>query len=122
MLRLLKRDLHEDLKKFPGSLQIENESQLPFIGIYIVQAAMGTVQATENIRLPEGSVSSKLLEKDGEIAETFLKKHGEQTDHPWTDITENWIIEVRLKTEIQHEVEASLNHFLRQPVLDRLPY
>ena len=39
---------------------------------------MGTVQATENMRLPEESVSSKLLEKAGETVGIFLKKHGEQ--------------------------------------------
>jgi len=76
MLRLLKRDLDTDLKKFPGSLQIENESQLPFIGVYIVQAAMGTTQAAEDMKLPDAS--SKLLEGAGVIVDTFLRKQGEE--------------------------------------------
>jgi hypothetical protein len=75
MLRLLKRDLDADLKKFPGSLQIENESQLPFIGVFIVQAAMGTVKTAEDMKLQD--VGSKLLEKAGGIVETFLREQGE---------------------------------------------
>lgn len=72
LLRRLKQELDADLRKFPGALQIEDESQLPFMGIFVVQAAMGTQKVAEEMRIPD--VGSRLLEKAGEIADGFLRE------------------------------------------------
>jgi hypothetical protein len=70
LLRRLQRELDADLRKFPGALRIEDESQLPFVGIYVVQAAMGTQQAAEDMRISDAG--SRLLEKAGGIVDEFM--------------------------------------------------
>jgi hypothetical protein len=66
----LNRELDTDLRKFPGALRIENESQLPFVGIYVVQAAMGTQQVAGNMRISDAG--SRLLDKAGGIVDEFM--------------------------------------------------
>jgi hypothetical protein len=70
LLRRLNRELDTDLRKFPGALRIENECQLPFVGIYVVQAAMGTQQVAENMRISDAG--SRLLDKAGGIVDEFM--------------------------------------------------
>jgi hypothetical protein len=78
LLRRLRTELNDDLRKFPGGLQLDNESQLPHMGIFVVQAAMGTQSVAEEMRIPEAG--SKLLEKAGRVTNGFLRELAELPD------------------------------------------
>jgi hypothetical protein len=78
LLRRLRTELNDDLRKFPGGLQLDNESQLPHMGIFVVQAVMGTQKVAEEMRIPEAG--SKLLEKAGRVTNGFLRELAELPD------------------------------------------
>ncbi|ESZ94889.1 hypothetical protein SBOR_4765 [Sclerotinia borealis F-4128] len=70
LLRKVNVELKADLQNVFGPNYLENESQLPFVGLYVVMAACNTEKTAENIGLR--GTSSLLLEKAGEIVEKFL--------------------------------------------------
>jgi hypothetical protein len=79
LLRRLRRELDEELRRYVGPMYIEDESQLPFVGMYVVMVACGSFRSAET----EGGgrdrevVGSRLLEKAGGILEGFVRELGE---------------------------------------------
>jgi hypothetical protein len=72
LLRRLRDSLDTDLKKFVGGNYIENESQLPFVGLYVIMIACGTDHVAENLRIPDAG--SMLLQKAGDVFEAFSRE------------------------------------------------
>lgn len=72
MLRALRRELNEDLKKwFGGPMYLEDESQLPYVGLYVVMAACGTMQSSEQMGITDAG--SRMLEKSGRVLKEFVE-------------------------------------------------
>jgi hypothetical protein len=70
MLRKLNAELKDDLTQKIGAGYIENESQLPFVGLWTILVACETEKKAENIGLK--GTTSALLEKAGKVLEDFL--------------------------------------------------
>jgi hypothetical protein len=70
MLRKVNAELKKDLTRIVGAQYIENESQLPTVGLWILKVASQTEKVAENIGL--GGATSGLLEKAGKAFEDFL--------------------------------------------------
>jgi hypothetical protein len=66
--------LDPELRKYFGPLYLENESQLPFVGLYVVMVACGSSKIADHIGLSVENVESKLLEKAGGIFDEFVKE------------------------------------------------
>jgi hypothetical protein len=52
-MRRLRDTLATDLKKSVGGGYIENEGQLPFVGLYIIMVACGTERVAEELRISD---------------------------------------------------------------------
>lgn len=72
LLRRLKTELDPDMRKFFGPMYLENESQLPFLGPYIIMAACGTEKVAEQLKID--GAGSALLEKAGRVVEDFVRE------------------------------------------------
>lgn len=71
LLRLLREALDADLKKFFGGGYIENESQLPFVGLYVIMVASGTDRVAEQLGLSESG--SRMVQKAGDVFDSFIR-------------------------------------------------
>jgi hypothetical protein len=76
LLRRLQKELDPELRKYVGPGYIENESQLPFVALYVVMIACGSFKAAEAVGMDGEAVNSKLLEKAGGILEGFIEELG----------------------------------------------
>jgi hypothetical protein len=75
LLRKLKEELDGELRRYFGVGYLENESQLPFVGLYVVLVACGSRKAAEGRGLvAEGEGESKLLERAGDIFDGFASE------------------------------------------------
>ncbi len=74
LLRRLKEELDPELRKYVGPTYVENESQLPFVGLYVIMIACGSLKSAENLGISAENVESKLLEKAGRIFDEFVKE------------------------------------------------
>lgn len=72
LLRRLRDALDTDLKKAVGGNYIENESQLPFVGLYIIMVACGANHNTEKLRISDEG--SRMLQKAGDVFDSFLRE------------------------------------------------
>lgn len=71
ILRLLVAELDSDLRKYMGPNYLQNESQLPLIGPYIIMTAYQTGRTMEHLDIK--NVGNKMLERAEEIMEDFLQ-------------------------------------------------
>jgi hypothetical protein len=76
LLRRLKDALDPDLRKYVGPMYLENESQLPFVGLYVVMVACASLKSAEHLGMDMENVESKLLEKAGLIFDEFVQEQG----------------------------------------------
>jgi hypothetical protein len=74
LLRRLQKELDPELRKYVGAGYIENESQLPFVGLYVVMIACGSFKAAEAVGMDGEAVNSRLLEKAGGVLEGFVQE------------------------------------------------
>jgi hypothetical protein len=72
LLRRLRDSLDADLKKFVGGAYIENESQLPFVGMYIIMVACGTDRVAEQVGI--STAGSRMLQKASEVFDSFVRE------------------------------------------------
>ncbi|KAM3088280.1 hypothetical protein ACMFMG_002334 [Clarireedia jacksonii] len=72
MLRKLNAELKDDLTRNFGSDNMQNESQLPFVGLWTIMLACETEKIAERIGLEDAT--SALLEKAGKVFEDFLNE------------------------------------------------
>jgi hypothetical protein len=73
LLRRLRTELDGDLKAIIGNNYIENESQLPFVGLWVIHVACGTESTAQELGISEAG--SRLLLKASTVFDTFM---GEQ--------------------------------------------
>lgn len=76
LLRRLKTELDADLNKYFGPLYPENESQLVFVGLYVVMVACESGKGAESFGIKEEDIQSRLLEKTRTIFDDFLREQG----------------------------------------------
>ncbi|RFU35703.1 hypothetical protein B7463_g727, partial [Scytalidium lignicola] len=73
LLRAVRLAADADLKKYIGPQYIENESQLPFVGLSVLMVAGRSTQAAEHMGIPSEIVGSQLLENVGQVVEDFIR-------------------------------------------------
>ena len=71
LLRCLRDALDADLKKFVGGGYIENEGQLPFVGLYVIMVACGTGRVAEELRISDAG--GIMLQKASEVFNSFIE-------------------------------------------------
>ncbi|KAE9369320.1 hypothetical protein N431DRAFT_413162 [Stipitochalara longipes BDJ] len=73
LMRRLRATLDEDFKHHLGKNYIENESQLPHVGLWVIQAAVkdGNVQDAEDIRISHAG--KRILDKARQVTDEFLE-------------------------------------------------
>ncbi|KAG0647254.1 hypothetical protein D0Z07_7314 [Hyphodiscus hymeniophilus] len=72
LLRRLRESLDTDLKKYVGGGYIENESQLPFVGLYVIMVACGTDRAAEQLGISDAG--SLMLQKAIGVFESVARE------------------------------------------------
>ena len=72
LLRRLKTELDQEFRRFFGPMYLENESQLPFLGPYVIMAVCGTEKVAEQLEID--GARSALLEKAGRVIEGLVRE------------------------------------------------
>ncbi|CZR66882.1 uncharacterized protein PAC_16783 [Phialocephala subalpina] len=70
LLRTLRVELDQDFQKYFGPWYLDNESQLPFVGLYVIMTAFQSARVAEHYKID--AAGSLLLEKAGRVFEEFI--------------------------------------------------
>ncbi|MCJ1287916.1 hypothetical protein MMC26_007268 [Xylographa opegraphella] len=77
LLRRLRENLHEDFVRYISPEYLDNESQLAFVVIYILQVAWGAARTSEQLGI-RARVGSALLGRAGKILESLVEEQGDK--------------------------------------------